>query len=74
MLKPGGYVVINVAALEMLKGDHSAFAGEVRRYNKPELAAKLKARRFHGETADLHERIAVPDCRGGAGSSAAARY
>lgn len=42
VLKPGGYVVINVAALEMLKGDHSAFAGEVRRYNKPELEAKLR--------------------------------
>lgn len=42
VLKAGGYVVINVAALDMLKGDHSAFAGEVRRYNKPELAAKLE--------------------------------
>lgn len=42
VLKPGGCAVINVAALEILKGDHSALGGEVRRYTKPELAAKLE--------------------------------
>ena len=41
VLTPGGFVVINVAALEMLKGDHSELAGEVRRYTKAELARKL---------------------------------
>src|SRR5918992_6290267 len=32
VLRPGGLAVINVAALNMLKGDHSALGGEVRRY------------------------------------------
>ncbi len=31
VLRPGGCVVINVAALDMLKGDHSVLGGEVRR-------------------------------------------
>ena len=42
VLKRGGFVVINVAALEMLKGDHSALGGEVRRYTKRELGDKLR--------------------------------
>jgi SAM-dependent methyltransferase len=41
VLKPGGAVVINVAALDMLKGDHSTLGGEVRRYTKRELRNKL---------------------------------
>jgi SAM-dependent methyltransferase len=41
VLKPGGCAVINVAALEILRGDHSALGGEVRRYTRRELAAKL---------------------------------
>lgn len=41
VLRPGGSVVINVAALDILKGDHSALGGEVRRYTKPELRDKL---------------------------------
>lgn len=32
VLKPGGRVVLNVAALEVLRGQHSVFAEEVRRY------------------------------------------
>jgi ubiquinone/menaquinone biosynthesis C-methylase UbiE len=40
-LKRGGFVVINVAALEMLKGDHSTLGGEVRRYTKRGLDEKL---------------------------------
>ena len=42
VLKPGGFAVINVAALEILKGDHSALGGEVRRYTKRELRTKLE--------------------------------
>ena len=41
VLRPGGFAVINVAALDILKGDHSALSGEVRRYTKGDLAAKL---------------------------------
>lgn len=46
VLRHGGSVVINVAALDMLKGDHSALGGEVRRYTKRELRAKLEAAGF----------------------------
>jgi len=46
VLMPGGFVVINVAALDMLKGDHSALGGEVRRYTKPELRGKLERTGF----------------------------
>jgi SAM-dependent methyltransferase len=42
VLMPGGCAVINVAALAMLKGDHSALGGEVRRYTKRELGEKLR--------------------------------
>lgn len=41
VLRPGGSTVINVAALDILKGDHSALGGEVRRYTKSQLAEKL---------------------------------
>jgi ubiquinone/menaquinone biosynthesis C-methylase UbiE len=41
LLKPGGFAVINVAALESLKGDHSILSHEVRRYRPQELRAKL---------------------------------
>jgi SAM-dependent methyltransferase len=47
VLRPGGFVVINVAALEILKGDHSALGGEVRRYTRPELSRKLESTGFH---------------------------
>jgi SAM-dependent methyltransferase len=46
VLRPGGSAVINVAALEMLKGDHSALGREVRRYTKQGLRDKLERAGF----------------------------
>jgi SAM-dependent methyltransferase len=46
VLRPGGFAVINTAALAILKGDHSALGGEVRRYTKRELGAKLERAGF----------------------------
>ena len=40
VLKPGGYVVLNVTALELLRGDHSEVWKEQRRYT-PRAAARL---------------------------------
>jgi SAM-dependent methyltransferase len=37
MARPGGYVLINVAAMKMLSGDHSVLSREVRRYSRSEL-------------------------------------
>jgi SAM-dependent methyltransferase len=42
VIRPGGAAIINVAALDMLKGDHSVFGGEVRRYTRSELQSKLE--------------------------------
>src|SRR5688572_15687201 len=40
VLKPGGYAVLNVSALELLRADHAEVWGELRRYT-PRTAARL---------------------------------
>jgi SAM-dependent methyltransferase len=35
--RPGGWLVLNVAAMELLRGDHSALSREVRRYSRDSL-------------------------------------
>lgn len=46
VLKPGGYTLINAAALDILKGSHSALANERRRYTASMLSSKLHAAGF----------------------------
>lgn len=46
VLKPGGSLIINVAALEVLRGIHSATAYEVRRYRRRDMRAALTAAGF----------------------------
>ncbi len=46
VLKPGGSVVLNVAALEVLRGTHSVNAREVRRYRRRDMRAALSAAGF----------------------------
>ncbi len=46
MLKPGGFAIVNVAAMEMLRGDHSVLSREVRRYSRGELGARLAGAGF----------------------------
>lgn len=41
ILKPGGALVLNLAALELLRASHSILAEEVRRYTKPMLRRAL---------------------------------
>ncbi len=41
VLVPGGIVLVNAAALEILRGSHSALANERRRYTTRQLSAKL---------------------------------
>jgi SAM-dependent methyltransferase len=45
-VKPGGYIIVNVAALDCLKGDHSVLGREVRRYNRASLALLLTGAGF----------------------------
>ena len=39
VLKPGGFALINVAAMEILRGDHSVLSRELRRYDRATLRA-----------------------------------
>jgi SAM-dependent methyltransferase len=41
VLRPGGFAVINVAAMESLRGDHSVLSHEIRRYSRPMLRERL---------------------------------
>jgi ubiquinone/menaquinone biosynthesis C-methylase UbiE len=49
VLRPGGSVIVNAAALDMLKGDHSVLVSEVRRYTRRRLRDKLTAAGFRIE-------------------------
>lgn len=46
VLRPGGHLVVNVAALEILKGNHSVLAREVRRYSQAGLRQRLTTAGF----------------------------
>ncbi len=47
LVRPGGHVLINVAAMDVLRGDHSVLSQEARRYSRASLRALLEA---HGLT------------------------
>jgi SAM-dependent methyltransferase len=46
LLKPGGHAIINVAAMERLRGDHSVLSREIRRYDRAGLRARVTAAGF----------------------------
>jgi SAM-dependent methyltransferase len=46
VLKPGGFALFNAAALDVLKGSHSALANERRRYTAGRLRSKLTTAGF----------------------------
>ena len=46
LVRPGGYALFNVAALEILRGDHSVLSREVRRYSRAEIAALVTHAEF----------------------------
>lgn len=41
VIRPGGYLIVNVAALNILRGNHSIFGGEVRRSSRRRLRRVL---------------------------------
>jgi SAM-dependent methyltransferase len=49
ILAPGGHLVMNVAALEALRGDHAVLAEEAHRYERGELHALVERAGFHVE-------------------------
>ena len=46
VLRPGGWIVVNTAAMRMLRGDHSILGGEVHRYSREELRSTIQAAGF----------------------------
>jgi SAM-dependent methyltransferase len=49
LLRPGGHAVINVAAMESLRGDHSVLSREIRRYSRDLLRTRVIAAGFDVE-------------------------
>ena len=49
LLKQGGCLIVNVAAMAMLRGDHSVLSREVRRYNRDDLRSRLERAGFQIE-------------------------
>jgi SAM-dependent methyltransferase len=47
--RPGGYVLANVAAMDVLRGDHSILSHEVRRYSRDSLSRLLTSAGFRIE-------------------------
>ena len=46
LTRPGGYVLINVAAMDVLRGDHSVLSHEVRRYSRETLSRLVASAGF----------------------------
>jgi SAM-dependent methyltransferase len=49
LTRPGGHIVINVAAMPILRGDHSVLSHEVRRYSRRSLDALVRETGFSVE-------------------------
>jgi SAM-dependent methyltransferase len=49
VLRPGGAAIVNVAAMESLRGDHSVLSREVRRYTREDLRSRLQRAGFRVE-------------------------
>lgn len=49
ILAPGGHLVMNVAALEALRGDHAVLAEEAHRYERGQLHGMVERAGFHVE-------------------------
>jgi SAM-dependent methyltransferase len=46
LIRPGGFVIVNVAAMNVLRGDHSVLGREVRRYSRSSLTRLLTGSGF----------------------------
>ena len=46
VLAPGGTLIVNVAAIDALRGNHSILSGEIRRYSRKDLTRRLEAAGF----------------------------
>jgi SAM-dependent methyltransferase len=60
VLRPGGVLLVNVAALESLRGSHSALTMEVRRYDKVRLRRLLTGAGFEIERLTFTNMTTFP--------------
>lgn len=60
VLKPGGFLIVNVAAMESLRGDHSVLSREVRRYSRAMLADLLTGAGFTIERLTYTNAVLFP--------------
>lgn len=60
VLRPGGSLIVNVAAMESLRGDHSVLSREVRRYSKQSLARLLTTAGFVIERLTYTNAVLYP--------------
>jgi SAM-dependent methyltransferase len=58
--KPGGFVVVNVAAMQSLRGDHSVLSREVRRYDRQSLSRLLTDAGFAIERLTYTNAVLFP--------------
>lgn len=60
LLKPGGRVILNVSALEILRGRHAALSAEVRRYTPTRLRLLLEQGGFEVERVTFVHAAVFP--------------
>ena len=60
VLRPGGQVLINVAAMKILTGNHSVLSGEIRRYSRQQLRARLRRAGFEVERITYTNFLLLP--------------
>jgi SAM-dependent methyltransferase len=60
VLKPGGVLLLNTAALEMLRGSHSALTMERRRYSRQRLTSLLTGAGFVIERMTFTNMVTFP--------------
>ena len=58
--RPGAWLLINVAAMEMLRGDHSVLSHEVRRYSRESLARLVTDAGFRVERLTYTNAVLFP--------------
>jgi SAM-dependent methyltransferase len=58
--KPGAFVIVNVAAMELLRGDHSVLSREIRRYSRTTLQALLAGAGFSIERLTYTNAVLFP--------------
>lgn len=58
--RPGAWLVVNVAAMEILRGDHSVLSHELRRYSRESLAELLRGAGFRIERITYTNAVLFP--------------